>query len=220
MASTLISHPQRPHRHNRQRGMALILVVLVISILSSLGVYAISTVAKVDAAAGHNRQALQTHYVAELGARSAIAYFSTVQPAVVFQTATTNSTAECNANMGSGAARSCVAVNSQIIERATTPTITAPVSGPATLVGGLNPVDGTLQGIVRVEATEVFQAGEIPGMAVKGTANAMTTAIATITSTGVVSPATANPGTCPYAAVASRQSLRVHITMWPIPGHK
>ena len=219
MALMLIHFTRRPRRHASQRGMALILVVLVVSILSSLGMYAITTVAKVDAAAGHNRQALQTHYIAELGARSAIAYFSTVQPSTVFQTATTNTTAECAANMGSAAARSCVAVNSDIIFKSTTAAIRSPVTGTGSLI---HPLGGTLEGLVRVEATEVFQAGEIPGMAVKGTANAMTTAIATITATGVVSPAApaAAANNCPHAAVASRQSLRVHITMWPIPGQK
>lgn len=64
---------RRVRARRRQRGAALFIVVMVIVLLTAIGVFAARSASLVDVAAGHTRQATQTQYVSEYGARLSVA---------------------------------------------------------------------------------------------------------------------------------------------------
>ena len=69
----LTSIPNRFRKRRDQRGAAVFVVALAIVLLSGLGAWAMQTARLVDQASGYGRSALQTQYVAELGATAGTA---------------------------------------------------------------------------------------------------------------------------------------------------
>jgi hypothetical protein len=66
-----------------REGAAMLIVMLVLLMTTGVAVFAVHTTTAEIRAAGAARQALQTHYVAESGLMSAIAYSEFIQPAGV-----------------------------------------------------------------------------------------------------------------------------------------
>jgi hypothetical protein len=62
---------------SNERGAAVFIVVMVISLLSAIGVFAARTASLVDMATGYDRQAVQTHLIADYAGRLTIAELGT-----------------------------------------------------------------------------------------------------------------------------------------------
>jgi hypothetical protein len=60
----------------RRRGAVIFIVAMTLAVLASLGVYALRSAATEIRASGNTRQAMQTHYVAELGVTEAVQLLS------------------------------------------------------------------------------------------------------------------------------------------------
>jgi len=75
-AAQVLAHARRRRERRargEERGAALFIVVLVITLLTAIGIFAARAASLVDVAAGYDRQAVQTQYLAEYGLRSSTA---------------------------------------------------------------------------------------------------------------------------------------------------
>lgn len=73
----------RGARADREQGLAMLVVMLVLMMVTATAVFAIHATGFEMRAAGYNRQAVQTHYVAETGLNGAAAWVDSRQPATL-----------------------------------------------------------------------------------------------------------------------------------------
>jgi hypothetical protein len=69
--------------HGRERGTTLFVVVLAITMLTGIGLYTVRSAALLARAAGNERQATQTEYLAQLGTLAGLSQLSTAPAAYV-----------------------------------------------------------------------------------------------------------------------------------------
>src|SRR3954465_4424175 len=72
-------------RRRRERGTTLFVVVLAITMLTGIGLYTVRSAALLARAAGNERQATQTEYLAQIGALASLAQVSMAPKDYIYQ---------------------------------------------------------------------------------------------------------------------------------------
>jgi len=74
-----------PFKRGRERGTTLFVVVLAVTMLTGIGLYTVRSAALLARAAGNERQATQTEYLAQIGALASLSQLSTAPAAYIGQ---------------------------------------------------------------------------------------------------------------------------------------
>ena len=208
----------------KERGAALFVVVMVIVLLSAIGIFSVRAASLVDVSAGHNRQAVQTAYIAEFGARAAASELVGTQQ--LYYRLITKGSDHCRANQGLSALMdgvsnlanlapiSCYAMQARDIWERVDSSYpnTVGASSDLELLGAL--AHDTIQGSFVVEMTDIGLSGaQVAGTEIgKWKHYQLTfTAVGHVFPAGVVDDACA----APLSATSSLQSLRAHVTFGP-----
>ena len=198
-----------------QRGTTVLVTVMVTTLLTSVGVFAIQSIGRVDQAVGYSRQGAQTLAVAELGTTAALAQIAVLGAQFYSDEMDRGGTCQANGAFNS-AATTCYRMRADEIEGTTASnggeTLFEPtVAGTET--GSFGPLSDTM-GFVSVELTEKYRANfPVAGQRV-GDASYVNV---TMTSTGNVRPVTTDPSECVGTALATtKKVMRAHTIIGPL----
>lgn len=92
--------PRTTRRNASERGATLFVVVLVITLLTGIGLFTVHSSALLARAAGNERQALQTTYLAELGTLLALSSIGADPQSYVDLASKTENYEDCRATQG------------------------------------------------------------------------------------------------------------------------
>lgn len=202
---------RRGFSRKSERGATVLVTVLVTMLLTSLGIFAIRNVSKVDQAVGFSRQGGQTLAVAELGTTVALAQVAVL--GAEYYSNQMDSGAKCSANGSFDSSRTtCYRMRADELEGTTGKKLfQAAVAGTDT--GSFGPTANTM-GFVSIELTEKYKANfPVPGQKA-GDASYVSV---TMTSTGNVRPVVSGTDECVGTAiVTSKKAMRAHTIIGPL----
>ncbi len=224
----MVSHV-RPSKRGRatERGTTLFVVVLAITMLTGIGLYTVHSAALLARAAGNEREATQTEYLAQLGVLSSLAQVSTAPQSYIFDARNLNNDSNiananqlCRQNLGIDltiyAAPSCWKFDSSgtggLTPLASHSVFTPDSFGTATPAGTF-----VLGGSFYTELTDVYSLTiPPPGMAAWGTPK-FTFYEAKLTTTAQIQPASVTADCVQdVAQVAGEHSTRAHVLIGPV----
>ena len=207
----------RPSRA-RERGATLFVVVLAITLLTGIGLYTVHSSALLARAAGNERQAQQTAYLAELGALATLSELAS-NPAV-YVPAALQGTDDCRMNQGlnttSVLPAPCFEKSSNTFVLAGSAQLFAADSfGMKEASAATYPITGHFL----AETTDVAPAlGPVAGMDAT-TRNAFRYYQAKITTIAQLQPQAASTACVQdVMQVAGQHMTRAHILLGPVPG--
>lgn len=215
-------HPALRRQAGRERGATLFVVVLAITLLTGIGLYTVHSTALLTRAAGNEREAMQTAYLAELGTLATLSELASA-PAVYVPVAISG-TDDCRMNQGLDPTKfgkaPCFEKSSTTFTLATGATITAADSF-GTAKDANAPNGYAITGRFITETTDIAPAlGPIPGMDAT-TKNAFRYYQAKLTTIAQLQPnVTGGSTTCVQNVmqVAGQHITRAHVLLGPIPG--
>lgn len=218
--SLVLPTPQLERLTSRssQRGAAVFVVVLIITMLSALGLFAVRSAALANSSAGGARQMTQVHYVTEYGVLLAAGELAgDARQNYADEMRSQSHAGDCGAASGASNATCFVMYTGGFekrIQRAS-----GRSTETALAADGLGTSSTPIEGVVRVEMTELRRKDDIRGMALTGlSAEGMPRYFTlTVTSSGQVRPA-AQSGVRVAAAhaAAGLETSQAHLTVGPL----
>jgi hypothetical protein len=190
-------------------------VVLIITMLSALGLFAVRSAALANTTAGSNRQATQVHHVTEYGVVLAAGELGgAARQNYADEMRSPNHAGECSA-LSTVSNATCFTMYTAGFEKRV-----QAASGRAgekvVEADGLGPVP--IEGVMRVEFTELRRKDDIRGMALTGlAAEGMPRYFTvTVTSTGQVRPEAVSGNPAAAYAAAGIETSRAHLIVGPL----
>jgi hypothetical protein len=215
-----LARRRRAFSRKSERGTTVLVTVMVTMLLTSIGIFAIRNISKVDQAVGFSRQSAQTLAIAELGTTVALAQIASkgaqyYADRMDEKDPVTRESAICDANGAFPRTQTtCDRLNGDDILKTTATSggvalFEPTVSGSET--GSFGPLAGTT-GQVSIELTEKFKAPFL----VPGEQDGATTYVSvTMTSTGEVR-AEGNTDKCVGTLATSKKVMRAHTIIGPV----
>ncbi|MCC6217400.1 MAG: hypothetical protein IT376_21255 [Polyangiaceae bacterium] len=214
---------RRAARRREQRGAAVFVVVLAVMLLSAVGVFAARSTSIVTAGAGYARQAVQTQYVAELGAVTTMAELGSGAGSAYVEQLGSTTPDDCVATKDqpqivAGVKPACYKLyKGELDQRVASVGGTLLTDSLSTVAYG-DPIDGNFV----VELTDPGPADRpVAGTDVGGTGTTFRYLELTLTAMGQVRPNATfgDNSTCTEATTRTVgvQTLRAHVTVGPLP---
>jgi hypothetical protein len=209
----------RPPRHGRrgssERGATLFVVVLAITMLTGIGLFTVHSSALLARAAGNEREALQTTYLAELAALTTLSVLGS-DPQVYFGNLADQKKEDCRSTLGINTstygAQKCIEMSNDSMPIQTGATLFAADSFGTTK----DARTGTyaITGKIETETTDIDETGQ----PVAGMAGGFTFRQAKITATATLQPAEASAACVENVMQAVGQHMtRAHVLVGPLP---
>lgn len=227
MASSQLKVPLR----SGQRGAAVFVVMMAILVITSMGTWAIYSASLTSTGTGYQRAAAQTLYAAELGiiAGTGVLSIPGMADANVQQARkdlANNDPDDCESALSTEFCKSMPMEDMDVIIQAETAGMPAGSTfgilqlGTSTVQGSMGPYDplqaGALQGNFIVELTDERTAN-LPGMDLDASkANLPQYKQYTVTSYGIVRPASDDLCSAGETASAGQVAMRAHVVVGPI----
>jgi hypothetical protein len=209
------ARPRRAFSRKSERGATVLVTVMVTLLLTSIGIFAIRNIGKVDQAVGFSRQSAQTLAVAELGTTAALAQVAVLGAEFYAGQMDAGGTCDANGSFPVNEA-TCYRMTEREIESVTSngggETLFEPaVSGSETGSFGLL---GNSMGYVSIEMTEKYKTNfPVPGQRAGDTSYVTVT----MTTTGQVRPQESTANQCVGTALAtSKKVMRAHTIIGPL----
>jgi hypothetical protein len=209
----------RPRRPSRERGTTLFVVVLAITMLTGIGLYTVHSSALLARAAGNEREASQTEFLAQLGTVAALSQLSLGAAAYVPQARSGSD--DCRNNLGLDLTKiappSCLELASSKDYTLSTGhgLFETDSFGTATVGSTSTPA---ISGAFHTEVTDLAPAGSVPGMDV-GQKGAFQYWEAKLTTTATLQPAAASAACVQNVMQVTGQHItRAHVIVGPVPG--
>jgi hypothetical protein len=215
----------RLRRHSSERGATIFVVVLAITLLTGIGLFTVHSSSLLARAAGNQREATQTAYLAELGTLATLSAIGAAPQAYmnfVDRTVVDAKKEDCRSTQGLNATlygiQRCIELTNGKITPPTGASLWASDSfGPAK-----DPATGTyaLGGAFDSETSDIDDTGErVPGMAATrdGVAGHFGFKQAKITTTASLQPAVAAAACVEQVMqVAGQHQTRAHVRIGPV----
>jgi Tfp pilus assembly protein PilX len=204
--------PLRQRRRSRERGTTLFVVVLAVTMLTGIGLYTVHSSALLARAAGNEREASQTAYLAQIGTLAALSQLSTAPAAYVPQAL--SGADDCRMNLGldttTFAPPPCLELSSTNITL---------VTGHTMFDIGTFGTTNAVSGRFLTEVTDVAPAlGPVQGMDAVSR-NAFHYYEAKLTTTAQLQPAAATAACVQNVMqVAGQHMTRAHVLIGPVGG--
>lgn len=206
--------PRTGRRRSSERGATLFVVVLAITMLTGIGLFTVHSSALLARAAGNEREALQTTYLAELGTLTTLSVIG-MDPSAYLLLLADRRAEDCRANLGIDLAnypQKCIEMSSDGMVIQTGATLFAADSFGTTR----DARDGTyaITGKVETETSDIDETGQ----PVAGMSGGFTFRQAKITSTATLQPVAASAACVENVMqVVGQHMTRAHVLVGPIP---
>jgi hypothetical protein len=199
----------RSRRRSAERGAAVFIVVLVIAMLSAIGIFAASAATLSTAAAGHERQMTQTHYLTEYALSLVLADLERAGSlnevdAAWRQQLIAGTPPQCSINN----TPYCFTFVPRTFENKATEEIVEPSSiiAPGSL--GLADIGWSF----KVELTDRFEASDVPGSDLTGGPHPKNCMV-TLNARGIIWPNAVGTQTVAMATSGAQEALSAQITL-------
>jgi len=210
---------RRGHRRASERGTTLFVVVLAITLLTGIGLFTVHSSSLLARAAGNQREATQTGYLAELGTLTTLSVIGATPQA--YMNLADAKKEDCRATLGVNASlygvQKCVELPSSMIVSQTGASLWANDSfGPVKDVTGAYALGGRFD----TETSDIEDTGErVPGMVATrdGVPGHFTFKQAKITTTATLQPKVAAAACVENVMqVAGQHLTRAHVRIGPV----
>lgn len=216
--------PTRVRLRSTERGATIFVVVLAITLLTGIGLFTVHSSSLLARAAGNQREATQTAYLAELGTLATLSAIGSSPQAymnMVDKNLNTTKNEDCRAAMGLNATlygkQKCIELTNSKIVPPTGASLWANDSfGAVKDTTGAYPLGGAFDS----ETTDIDDTGErVPGMVATrdGVPGRFTFKQAKITTTASLQPAVAAAACVENVMqVAGQHQTRAHVRLGPV----
>jgi hypothetical protein len=223
----MVTRSQRS-QHARERGTTLFVVVLAITMLTGVGLYTVHSTALLARASGHERQAMQTTYLAQLGVLTTLSQLATNAEYYVRNSRRTKDGSatelldDCVNNQGLDLSQykaSCAEISSMDpLSLVAGATLFATDSFGTALDPDATPPKAPIIGRFHTEMTDVYNGPPIAGADAGGHGGPiMSYAYAKLTTVAELHPAAAtNACVQNVMQVAGQHVTRAHIVIGPV----